>query len=269
MPTEHQASRTLVKSPPELWAECSDAGSLARHIGEFGEIRITRLEPETCVAWEGEHASGTIEIEPSGWGTRVTLTAQTEAEGEAVVEETDAASEETDAAPEEVAIVENAGPPLEEPAPPTADPPNHEAESRRDEEEEADATLEETLAEPDPVLEAEPDPARGWWKRVRARTRSWFKPEEPSTPNAVQEDVEESIPPPERSAITPEQAAPEPVAGTPELTADPPELPADPEPSSEPPPAPDIPEPQLDAEAVLMAALDSLGQAHHRPFSRA
>src|SRR6201987_6503382 len=73
--TEHEASRTLVKSPPELWAECSDAGSLARHLGEFGEIKITRLDPETTVAWEGEHASGTVRIEPSGWGTKVILTA--------------------------------------------------------------------------------------------------------------------------------------------------------------------------------------------------
>src|ERR1700745_2626497 len=77
MTTEHEASRTLVKSPPELWAECSDAASLARHLGEFGEIKITRLEPETAVAWEGERASGTVRIEPSAWGTRVTLTAQT------------------------------------------------------------------------------------------------------------------------------------------------------------------------------------------------
>ena len=73
--TQHEASRTLVKSPPELWAECSDAASLARHLGQFGEIRITRLEPETAVAWEGERASGTVRLEPSGWGTRVTLTA--------------------------------------------------------------------------------------------------------------------------------------------------------------------------------------------------
>ena len=65
----------MVKSPPELWAECSDAGSLARHLGRFGEIRITRLEPETSVAWEGEHASGTVRLEPSGWGTKVILTA--------------------------------------------------------------------------------------------------------------------------------------------------------------------------------------------------
>ena len=73
---DHQASRTLVKSAPELWAECSDAASLARHLGRFGEIRITRLEPETAVAWEGEHVSGTVRLESSGWGTRVTLTAR-------------------------------------------------------------------------------------------------------------------------------------------------------------------------------------------------
>src|SRR5947207_2959776 len=83
--TEHEASRTLVKSPPELWAECSDAASLARHLGQFGEIRITRLEPETAVAWEGERASGTVRLEPSGWGTRVVLTARAASEDLAAV----------------------------------------------------------------------------------------------------------------------------------------------------------------------------------------
>jgi hypothetical protein len=71
-----EAKRTLVKSPPELWAEVSDPGSLARHLGEFGEIRITRTEPESLVIWEGEKAAGRVELEPSGWGTRVTLTAE-------------------------------------------------------------------------------------------------------------------------------------------------------------------------------------------------
>ena len=71
-----RAQRTLVKSPPELWAEVSDVGALAGHLGAFGEIRITRLEPETTVAWEGDRARGTVELEPSGWGTKVTLTAQ-------------------------------------------------------------------------------------------------------------------------------------------------------------------------------------------------
>jgi hypothetical protein len=77
-----RAQRTLVKSPPELWAEVSDTGALAGHLGAFGEIRITRLEPETTVAWEGDRARGTVELEPSGWGTKVTLTARIEGERE-------------------------------------------------------------------------------------------------------------------------------------------------------------------------------------------
>src|SRR5215211_7633560 len=77
---EPRAQRTLVKSPPELWAEVSDLEALARHLGEFGEIRITRLEPETTVAWEGDRARGTVELEPAGWGTKVTLTARIAAE---------------------------------------------------------------------------------------------------------------------------------------------------------------------------------------------
>src|SRR5512133_981763 len=73
---EPSAQRTLVKSPPELWAELSDVESLARHLGEFGEIRITRLDLETTVVWEGDRARGTVELEPSGWGTKVTITAE-------------------------------------------------------------------------------------------------------------------------------------------------------------------------------------------------
>ncbi len=81
--SEQTASRTLLKSPPELWAECSDAQSLTRHLDTFfGEIRITRLEPENTVAWEGERGCGTVRLEPAGWGTRVTLTAGTEAKDE-------------------------------------------------------------------------------------------------------------------------------------------------------------------------------------------
>ena len=72
---EPRAQRTLVKSPPELWAEVSDPSALTRHLGDLGEIRITRLDPETTVAWEGDRVRGTVELEASGWGTKVTLTA--------------------------------------------------------------------------------------------------------------------------------------------------------------------------------------------------
>src|ERR1700736_5668576 len=69
-----QVQRTLVKSPPELWAELSDPSALARHLGELGEIRITRIEPERKVEWAAESTSGTVLIKPTGWGTRGTLT---------------------------------------------------------------------------------------------------------------------------------------------------------------------------------------------------
>src|SRR3954469_17379417 len=71
-----EVQRTLVKSPPELWAEVSDVEALTRHLAAFGEITITRVEPESTVAWEGEHASGTVELLASGWGTKVTLSAE-------------------------------------------------------------------------------------------------------------------------------------------------------------------------------------------------
>jgi len=71
-----EVQRTLVKSPPELWAEVSDVEALTRHLAAFGEITITRVEPESTVAWEGERASGTVELSASGWGTKVTLSAE-------------------------------------------------------------------------------------------------------------------------------------------------------------------------------------------------
>lgn len=92
-----EAHRTLVKSPPELWAELSDPASLARHLGDFGEIRIARIEPETSVEWEGQDAAGTVQLKPSGWGTKVTLTVVREIpEAEAVPEP----ESEPDTAPE-------------------------------------------------------------------------------------------------------------------------------------------------------------------------
>ena len=124
--TSLQASRTLVKSPPELWAELSDLGTLARHLGEFGEIRITQADPESRVEWEADRASGTVRLEPTGWGTRVVLTVQTPeadpepsaAEGEAV-DETEAVAVE----PEPVAVAEPEVEPVAEVAPePAAEP---------------------------------------------------------------------------------------------------------------------------------------------------
>jgi len=178
-----EAKRTLVKSPPELWAEISDVEALAPRLGAFGEIRITRLEPETTVAWEGDRARGTVELEPSGWGTKVTLTAE--------VEEAPAPEPEPEPEPEPVAVVE---------------------------------------PEPEPEAEPEPEPRRGFFARLWRRR--------------APEPVVAPEPEPEPVAVAEPEPAPEPVA----------------EPVV-------VPEP-LDPEALLVGALDTLGAAHHRPFSR-
>jgi hypothetical protein len=209
--TSLQASRTLVKSPPELWAELSELGSLARHLGEFGEIRITQVDPESRVEWEADRASGTVRLEPSGWGTRVVLTVDTP---ESVAPE-----------PEPEAVV------VEPPAP------------------------EPVAVEPEP--EPEPEPVkRGWFAR-------WFRrppepaPAPPPEPVAVEPEPEpEPAPEPEPD---PERTARERAFGTIEW-----ETPAEPV-LEEPEPAP------IDADeahAVLTGVLDTLGAAHHRPFSR-
>jgi hypothetical protein len=93
-----EVQRTLVKSPPELWAEISDPESLARHLGEFGEIRITHVKPEQKVEWEAGNASGTVVIKPSGWGTKVKLTVTREL---AVPEPTAESAAQTDREPDD------------------------------------------------------------------------------------------------------------------------------------------------------------------------
>jgi hypothetical protein len=100
------AQRKLVKSPPELWAEVSSEDNLGRHLAEFGEIRITRTDPETTVAWEGDRASGTVELAPAGWGTQVVLTATPAVAAQAAPEP----EREPDPDPEPVPVVFRATP---------------------------------------------------------------------------------------------------------------------------------------------------------------
>lgn len=72
--TTIEVSRTLVKSPPELWAEL-EGDRLATAVGE---VTVRTTEHERELAWEANGARGTAVLEPSGWGTKVTLTAEVE-----------------------------------------------------------------------------------------------------------------------------------------------------------------------------------------------
>jgi hypothetical protein len=182
---EPRAQRTLVKSPPELWAEISDLEALARHLGEFGEIRITRLEPETTVAWEGDRASGTVQLEPSGWGTKVTLTAELAAA----------------VAPPEPEWVPQPPPVRIAPAPEPEPRPEPEPEPQH---------------EPLPAAEAvEPEPARkrGFFARLFGRRAVAEPAPEADEPEAV-----------EPEPVVPEPAAAEPGAAEPEAVEPEPEL---------------------------------------------
>jgi hypothetical protein len=67
-----EVSRTLVKSPPELWEELQD-GCLAAAVGE---ATVEPGEPERRLDWRADGAAGSAVLEPSSWGTKVTLTAE-------------------------------------------------------------------------------------------------------------------------------------------------------------------------------------------------
>jgi hypothetical protein len=73
MPTV-EVSRTLVKSPPELWEELR-GNRLSQAVGD---VTVRATEPERQLTWQAEGASGTAVLEPAGWGTKVTLTVEVE-----------------------------------------------------------------------------------------------------------------------------------------------------------------------------------------------
>jgi hypothetical protein len=290
------AKRTLVKSPPELWEELSEVQRLAKHLGAFGEITITKLEPEHTVAWEGEHASGTVSIEPSGWGTKVILTAELAANGDPPEPGADHAGEPAGAGEEAAGDIAEKEATADEPAGDIA---------------ETDATSEELAAHLDaahpPAGEIPPaaaltfDPAaapatgagprtgadartppprrrRGFWSRLfggwlvpgeRLNRTAVEPPHEAPTITATPELDEESTEdqPPDESGEVPSVPATETPGADVEpadrLAEEKPECPPD-EPTQEAPSAID----REGARAVLEEILDALGSAHHRPYSR-
>ena len=69
-----EVSRSLVKSPPELWDELQgDCLPVA-----VAGARVEPTEPGRELAWQADGASGTARIEPENWGTKVVITAQVE-----------------------------------------------------------------------------------------------------------------------------------------------------------------------------------------------
>jgi len=226
------AQRTLVKSPPELWSEISDAQTLARRLSAFGEVRITRMEPETAVAWEGALVRGTVELAASGWGTKVTITAAPLAP---TVQQPDEPEPEPEPEPESVVT-----------ASPSADP--------------------EATGTDIPPQDLRPAPREGflarlagWWNTGRWEAQ---RPAPQPQPQPIEPAASESV------EIEPAERAPEPPIAleAPEVE---PTVRAEPAATPAATGEPDVAPAAAELEGLLVAVLDDLGSAHHRPFSRA
>jgi hypothetical protein len=274
-----EVERTLVKSPPELWTELSNPDALARHLGELGEIRITRVEPEHAVEWEAGDTAGTVRIKPTGWGTKVTLTATREvaASGRPVAAEP---------APEPpVAEIEPTAKQMPAPTPARALEPEPNVS--------VSATVEPAPASAQPHLDAER--SRSFFSRLfgsRRRRKAAEHPlqstpavSEPQRPHAETADagLQSTQPAPEqadpftaiREALSPETMMAVDPFSTPHLveagSPDEREIEIAPDRTA------DISADLKAAEevaaeevtSVLTSVLDRLGAAHHRPFSRA
>lgn len=293
-----EAKRTLVKSPPELWSEVSDADSLARHLDGLQQIAITRVEPETAVEWEAEGASGSVRLQPSGFGTKVTLslsreltetvapqTAPEPAVAEPAMAEPELALPEPEPAePEPEPVVELAEPePAIEPEPPAIEAAvEREPEPAADEADAAQPTEPLAGAQPEPVATPEPPKRPGFFARLfkPQRERAVTIEAEPEPDAAVEPGPEiaaveaEPAAEPQADPVEPQAEAVEPQAGV-EIE---PAATGEPEPAHDPagPPAASVTadlaaleaEMAQQDEAMLTAMLDRLGAAHHRPFSR-
>ena len=155
------ASRTLVKSPPELWQLIDQPGRMqglmCALLGHATEVTVYERKPESVLGWQaagdGEDAKIEVELAEKGWGTHVEVSVEgrtepTKLEGwlDAVLEELATPQkrpfEGMDKPPEPVASLEEPpaetpsaeAPPAEEPPaepPPAETPPPHAAKKKR------------------------------------------------------------------------------------------------------------------------------------------
>ena len=75
------ASRTLVKSPPEVWEQLDHPGRMqglmSALVGHAAEVTVYEREEESKLAWRAsEEAWIEVKIAEKGWGTNVSVTAE-------------------------------------------------------------------------------------------------------------------------------------------------------------------------------------------------
>lgn len=279
MSVSTEVQRTLVKSPPELWAELGNVDGLTRHLSEIGEIRVVGAEPESRLEWEADQASGIVELKQSGWGTKVTLSLTRELPGV----EADVPAEDTRLEAEIEPVAAKQEPELVGEQEPVADVEYESGYATRPETD-AEAEVEASSPEPEstacahePVTpqrlaavaratesgaeatQAPIEPKQGFFARLFKRRKPMMiepervaqaQPESQPEPAPVIELRAMALPEP----IYPDPPPAEPVEPAPALAAELAELEA---------------RMQKESTELLTGVLDRLGAAHHRPFSRA
>jgi hypothetical protein len=76
------ASRTLVKSPPEVWEQLDQParmqGLMSALLGRAAEVQVYEREEESTLAWKAvpDDAWIKVEIAEKGWGTNVSVSAE-------------------------------------------------------------------------------------------------------------------------------------------------------------------------------------------------
>ncbi len=75
------ASRTLVKSPPEVWEQLDHPGRMqglmSALVGHAAEVTVYEREEESKLAWRAsDEAWIEVKIAEKGWGTNVSVTAE-------------------------------------------------------------------------------------------------------------------------------------------------------------------------------------------------
>jgi hypothetical protein len=157
------ASRTLVKSPPEVWEQLDNPGRMqglmCALVGHATDVSVTEREEEATLAWKAipDDAWIKVEIGEKGWGTNVSVTAEnagepTKLEGwlDAVIEELATPQKRPFGGMGEAQEPEVKAKPIEMPMPDAPQP--------------AVAAVEEAPAEPEPEPESasapDPEPER-------------------------------------------------------------------------------------------------------------
>jgi len=166
------ASRTLVKSPPEVWEQLDHPGRMqglmSALVGHATDVTVYEREEESKLAWRAsDDAWIEVEMAEKGWGTNVSVTAEngsepTKLEGwlDAVIEELATPQKRPFEGMGEAQEPEEKAEPIKMPMPEASDP------------EPVVAVVEETPPEPEPEPEPPaPEPPAPEPKKKKKRRR--------------------------------------------------------------------------------------------------